>query len=84
MRRQIETLTISLALVETQGQEDDDRNSKSSGFENPFHGRVPWRDVFAQGRDSGLIGRVDRWVDLSIKFELPEYSGGLQAEGFID
>ena len=52
----------------------DDRDSESN-FENPYHNPV-----------MGWEQRVRDWCheDLGFKVELPEFSGTLQAEGFID
>lgn len=36
------------------------------------------------GHDTSRIGRVDRWVNSSIKVELSEYLRGLQAKDFIN
>ena len=55
-------------------REMGDHESDSS-FENPYHNRAQ----FWEHR-----GREDRRGDLDFRVDLPEFSGTLQAEGFID
>lgn len=43
-----------------------------------FHGHAPRKEASVQGCATGHIGRVDWWVDSSIKVELSEYLGGLR------
>jgi hypothetical protein len=54
--------------------EIDDRNSDSS-FENLYHNPVLGREQ---------CGQEHRYGDLGFKVVLQEFSGTLQAEGFID
>jgi len=55
-------------------REMDDRDSDSS-FENPYHNPILGREQ---------RGWEHRYEDLGFKVELLEFSGTLQAEGFID
>ncbi|GLT54896.1 hypothetical protein SLA2020_280550 [Shorea laevis] len=74
-RGRVAELTQRLAAQNLErDREMDDRDSDSS-FENPYHNPV---------LDREQRGRDERYGNLGFKVELPEFSGTLQAEGFID
>ncbi|KAE8655824.1 putative CCCH-type zinc finger family protein [Hibiscus syriacus] len=60
-------------------QDFEDREASdhdtNSAFENPYHNRA----LFREHR-----GREERHGDLGFRVDLPEFSGMLQAEGFVD
>jgi hypothetical protein len=75
LQNQVAQLTQRLAVQNLErDREMDDRDSDSS-FENPCHNPVLGWEQHVQEHQYG---------DLGFKVELPEFSGTLQAEGFID
>ncbi|GKB41722.1 putative CCCH-type zinc finger family protein [Tanacetum coccineum] len=73
LRRQVEILTQRLAQLEP-SQEEEEFESDDA-FQNPFHRHVRQREPPM---------RNDRRWEASIKVEIPDFSGTLKAEEFID
>lgn len=74
LQRQVAELTQRLAEQEF-GNHDVEGHDFDTSFENPYHHRARvWKHR----------GREDRHVDLGFRVDLSEFSGTLQAEGFID
>ncbi|KAE8672984.1 hypothetical protein F3Y22_tig00111832pilonHSYRG00073 [Hibiscus syriacus] len=67
-------LTQRLAVQDFEDREVSDHNTNST-FENPYHNRA----LFREHRD-----REEHHRDLGFRVDLPEFSGTLQAEGFVD
>ncbi|KAE8695306.1 hypothetical protein F3Y22_tig00110721pilonHSYRG00071 [Hibiscus syriacus] len=73
-QRQVAELTQRLAAQDFEDREASDHDTNSA-LENPYHNRVLFREY---------RGREKRHGDLSFRVDLPEFSGTLQAEGFVD
>lgn len=73
LQRQIVELTHCLEALNLESQIYD--HDSSSNFKNLFHNHDLFREYH---------GKEERGGDLSFKVDLPEFSGTLQAEGFID
>ncbi|GJR66146.1 DNA gyrase subunit B, chloroplastic/mitochondrial [Tanacetum coccineum] len=73
LRRQVEILTQRLAQLEP-SQEEEEFESDDA-FQNPFHRHVHQHEPPM---------RNDRSWEASIKVEIPDFSGTLKAEEFID
>ncbi|KAE8663112.1 putative Quercetin 3-O-methyltransferase 1 [Hibiscus syriacus] len=67
-------LTQRLTAQDFEDREASDHDTNSA-FKNPYHNRA----LFREHR-----GREERHGDLSFRVDLPEFSGTLQAEGFVD
>ncbi|XP_068638533.1 uncharacterized protein [Aristolochia californica] len=74
LQRQVAELTQRLAAQDFGDREMGSHDSDTS-FENPYRN---------QPRFGGHRGQGDRPIDLGFRVTLPEFSGTLQAEGFID
>ncbi|XP_062145847.1 uncharacterized protein LOC133853838 [Alnus glutinosa] len=74
LQRQVAELTQRLAVQEFGNREMENSDSDST-FDNPYHNPVPNRDHRGRERHHGALG---------FKVDLPEFSGTLQAEGFVD
>ncbi|GJZ72901.1 hypothetical protein Tco_0637047, partial [Tanacetum coccineum] len=73
LRRQVEILTQCLAQLEP-SQEEEEFESDNA-FQNPFHMHVHQREP--------PMRNDHRW-EASIKVEIPDFSGTLKVEEFID
>ncbi|GJZ49193.1 hypothetical protein Tco_0603383 [Tanacetum coccineum] len=73
LRRQVEILTQRLAQLEP-SQEEEEFESDNA-FQNPFHMHVHQREP--------PMRNDHRW-EASIKVEIPDFSGTLKVEEFID
>ncbi|KAE8676151.1 putative CCCH-type zinc finger family protein [Hibiscus syriacus] len=79
LQRQVAELTQRLAAHDLEDREASDHDTNST-FENPYHNRAGFRGAgFREHR-----GREERHGDLGFRVDLPEFSGTLQAEGFVD
>ncbi|KAE8672853.1 putative CCCH-type zinc finger family protein [Hibiscus syriacus] len=79
LQRQVAELTQRLAAQDLEDREASDHDTNST-FENPYHNRAGFRGArFREHR-----GRDERHGDLGFRVDLPEFSGTLQAEGFVD
>ncbi|KAE8696147.1 putative CCCH-type zinc finger family protein [Hibiscus syriacus] len=79
LQRQVAELTQRLAAQDLEDREASDHDTNST-FENPYHNRAGFRGAgFREHR-----GREERHGDLGFRVDLPEFSGTLQAEGFVD
>ena len=74
VQRQVTELTQSLAAQNFEKQETTGHDADST-FDNPYHNRVNFRE--GHGREAFM------W-NLGFGVELLEFSGTLQAKGFID
>lgn len=74
LRRQVEILTQRLAQLESSNHDDEESESEGT-FNNPFHNRNP--------RHEAPVRENQRW-DGHFKIEIPEFSGSLQVEEFVD
>ncbi|KAE8699360.1 putative CCCH-type zinc finger family protein [Hibiscus syriacus] len=74
LQRQVAELTQRLAAQDFEDREASDHDTNSA-FKNPYHNRA----IFREHR-----GREERHGDLRFRVDLPEFSGTLQAEGFVD
>ncbi|KAE8681373.1 putative CCCH-type zinc finger family protein [Hibiscus syriacus] len=74
LQRQVAELTQRLAARDLEDREASDHDTNST-FENPYHNRAGFREH---------RGREERHGDLGFRVDLPEFSGTLQAEGFVD
>ncbi|KAJ0978464.1 hypothetical protein J5N97_013938 [Dioscorea zingiberensis] len=74
LQRQVAELTQRLAAQDLGDREVSDHDSEST-FVNPYSRR-------GQSREHGA--REERHVDLGFRVELPEFTGTLHAEAFID
>ncbi|KAE8720267.1 hypothetical protein F3Y22_tig00020999pilonHSYRG00012 [Hibiscus syriacus] len=74
LQRQVAELTQRLAAQDFENREASDHDTNST-FENPYHNHA----LFREHR-----GREERHGDLSFRVDLPEFSGTLQDEGFVD
>ncbi|KAE8710906.1 putative CCCH-type zinc finger family protein [Hibiscus syriacus] len=74
LQRQVAELTQRLAAQDFEDREASDHDTNSA-LENPYHNRA----LFQEHR-----GREERHGDLGFWVDLPEFSGTLQAEGFVD
>lgn len=74
LQRQVAELTRHLTTQNLYDREMDDRDSESS-FENPYHNSVLRQEQ--RGQD-------ERYGDFHFRDELLNFSGTLQAKGFID
>jgi len=74
LQRQVAELTRCLAMQNLDDHDLDDRNSESS-FENPYRNTILGREQSGRGK---------RYGDFNFRVELPDFSGTLQAKGFID
>ncbi|XP_062177060.1 uncharacterized protein LOC133881996 [Alnus glutinosa] len=74
LQRQVAELTQRLAVQEFGNREMENSDSDST-FDNPYHNPVPNQDHRGRERHHGALG---------FKVDLPEFSGTLQAEGFVD
>ncbi|KAE8672958.1 putative CCCH-type zinc finger family protein [Hibiscus syriacus] len=74
LQRQVAELTQRLAAQDFEDREASDHDTNSA-FENPYHNRA----LFREHR-----GREERHGDLGFRVDLLEFSGTLQAEGFVD
>ncbi|KAE8715853.1 putative Quercetin 3-O-methyltransferase 1 [Hibiscus syriacus] len=74
LQRQVVELTQRLAAQDFEDREASDHDTNSA-FENPYHNRA----LFREHR-----GQEERHGDLSFRVDLLEFSGTLQAEGFVD
>ncbi|KAE8668214.1 putative Quercetin 3-O-methyltransferase 1 [Hibiscus syriacus] len=75
LQRQVAELTQRLAAQDFEDREASDHDTNST-FENSYHNRALFREH--HGR------REERHGDLDFRVDLLEYSGTLQAEGFVD
>ncbi|KAE8676682.1 putative CCCH-type zinc finger family protein [Hibiscus syriacus] len=73
-QRQVAELTQRLAAQDFEDCEASDHDTNSA-FENPYHNRA----LFREHR-----GREERHGDLGFRVDLLEFSGTLQAKGFVD
>ncbi|GJU47499.1 hypothetical protein Tco_1204765, partial [Tanacetum coccineum] len=73
LRRQVEILTQRLAQLEPSQEEEE--SESDDAFQNPFHRHV---------RQHEPPMRNDRRWEARIKVEIPDFSGTLKAEEFID
>ncbi|KAE8672957.1 putative Quercetin 3-O-methyltransferase 1 [Hibiscus syriacus] len=73
-QRQVAELAQRLAAQDFEDREASDHDTNSA-FENPYHNRA----LFWEHR-----GREERHGDLGFRVDLLEFSGTLQAEGFVD
>jgi hypothetical protein len=74
LQRQVAELAQLLAVQEFGNREMENSDSDST-FDNPYHNPAPNRDHSGRERHHGALG---------FKVDLPEFSGTLQAEGFVD
>jgi hypothetical protein len=74
LQRQVVELTQHLAVQEVGNREIENSDSNST-FDNPYHNHAPNR---------GHRGRESHHGAVGFKVDLPEFSGTLQAEGFVD
>jgi hypothetical protein len=74
LQRQVAELAQRLAVQEFGNREIKNSDSDST-FDNPYHNPAPNRDHRGRERHHGALG---------FKVDLPEFSGTLQAEGFVD
>jgi hypothetical protein len=74
LQRQVAELAQRLAVQEFGNREMENSDSDST-FDNPYHNPAPNRDHRGRERHHGALG---------FKVDLPEFSGTLQAEGFVD
>ncbi|KAE8694063.1 putative Quercetin 3-O-methyltransferase 1 [Hibiscus syriacus] len=74
LQRQVAELTQRLAAQDFEDRDASDQDTNSA-FENPYHNRA----LFREHR-----GREERHGDLGFRVDLLEFSGTLQAEGFVD
>ena len=74
LQAQVAELTRRLAAQELGNREKESSDSDST-TENPYH--IP-------ARNQEYRGREDRYKGFGFKIELPEFTGSLQAERFID
>jgi hypothetical protein len=74
LQRQVAELTQHLAAQEVSNREMENSNSDST-FDNSYHNPVPNWGHRGRGSHHGAVG---------FKVDLPEFSGTLQAEGFVD
>ncbi|XP_017255857.2 transposon Ty3-I Gag-Pol polyprotein isoform X1 [Daucus carota subsp. sativus] len=75
LRRQVEILTQRLAQLESANHDDHEEFETGSTFNNPFHNQSP--------RQEAPVRENRRW-DGHFKIEIPEFSGSIQAEEFVD
>ncbi|KAE8691269.1 Detected protein of unknown function [Hibiscus syriacus] len=79
LQREVAELTQRLAKQDLEDREASDHDTNSI-FENPYHNRAGFRGAgFREHR-----GLEERHGDLGFRVDLPEFSGTLQAEGFVD
>jgi hypothetical protein len=74
LQRQVAELAQRLTVQEFSNREMENSDSDST-FDNLYHNPAPNRDHRGRERHHGALG---------FKVDMPEFSGTLQAEGFVD
>ncbi|KAM1570644.1 hypothetical protein ACFX10_035620 [Malus domestica] len=82
LRRQLQQLTERLERLETHNHHNDGQASDEDG--NPFHLRVPDEESSEEGRNRHGDHLNDRFNDINMKVDIPEFEGKIRPEEFID
>ncbi|KAM1791319.1 hypothetical protein ACFX12_035298 [Malus domestica] len=82
LRRQLQQLTEHLERLETRNHRCDGQTSDED--DNPFHFRAPDEESGEEGRSRHGGQFNDRFNDINMKVDIPEFEGRIKPDEFID